>query len=93
MGKIWETKKEILKLLSDRAKTLTDISRELELAPSTVSQHLQELRTVGAIEMVDNPYVKKWKYYRIASRVVSQPTQDYGIAAVRPTLPPMAVRG
>jgi predicted ArsR family transcriptional regulator len=66
MSKTLRTKKEILKLLSVRSKTLTDISTELELAPSTVSQHLVELKAIGAIENVENPHVKKWKYYRKA---------------------------
>jgi DNA-binding transcriptional ArsR family regulator len=89
MGKIWETKKEILKLLTTRAKTLTDISRALGLRPSTVSQHLKELKTVGAIEQVDNPYVKKWKYYKVAS--VSQPVPSEGIA-MRVRMPVLAYR-
>lgn len=77
MGKIYETKKDILKLLSSRAKTLTDISRELGLAPATVSQHLKELRNAGAIEQVDNPYIRKWKYYIVASRAAME-SRDYG---------------
>ncbi len=63
MVKNMKTKKAILNILSVKPKTLTDISKELELAPSTISQHLVELKTKGAIRQVDNPYVKKWKYY------------------------------
>lgn len=64
MSRTLQTKKIILKILADRAKTLSDISRELQLAPSTISQHLRELMMIGAIHQVDNPFVKKWKYYR-----------------------------
>lgn len=63
MSKSWETKKKILELLSVKSKTLTDISRLLNLAPSTVSQHLQELEAMGAIYKAD--YSRKWKYYEI----------------------------
>lgn len=63
MRRIMETKRKILKLLSGRSKTLTEISRELELAPSTVSQHLAELKLKGAILHVENTHVRKWKYY------------------------------
>lgn len=44
---------------------MTDLSGALNLAPSTVSQHLQELENKGAIEKVDNPHIKKWKHYRL----------------------------
>lgn len=53
-------------MLSERSKTITDISRELDLAPSTVSQHITELRSMGAIEQVENYHVRKWKYYRVS---------------------------
>ncbi|MDE1855241.1 MAG: ArsR family transcriptional regulator [Candidatus Micrarchaeota archaeon] len=64
MSKTWETKKRILKLVSKGQKTPGEISQELGLAPSTVSEHIEELEQMGAITQVDNPFVKKWKYYR-----------------------------
>jgi DNA-binding transcriptional ArsR family regulator len=67
MSRNMKTKTAILRILSDRSRTLTDISRELELAPSTVSQHLVELKSVGAIKQVENPYIKKWKYYTVST--------------------------
>lgn len=63
MSKTWDTKKKILKLLSKGNMTLSELSVALNLAPSTVSKHIEELKAVGAISMVDNPYIKKWKYY------------------------------
>ena len=64
MGKTGDTKKRIYEMLGQRNKTLTDISNELGLAPSTVSQHLQEMLDSGAIRLVeDRP--RKWKYYEI----------------------------
>jgi len=66
MGRTLQTKKAILRILSARPKTLTDISHELALAPSTISQHLVELRWIGAIEQVENAHIRKWKYYKLA---------------------------
>ena len=63
MSKTGDTKNRILDLLSRRRMTLTDISKELGLAPSTVNQHIQELLRVNAIHQVDNPFIVKWKYY------------------------------
>lgn len=73
MSESYETKRAILGLISTKPKTLTDISRELDLAPSTISQHLMELRNSGVIEQVVNPYVKKWKYYTMSNVTTSLP--------------------
>lgn len=62
MTKQWETKRKILKLLSTKTKTVTDISEELNLSHSTVSQHLQELLDIGAVREIDDRQ-RKWKYY------------------------------
>lgn len=63
MSKTWETKRRILQLLSGKSKTLSILSQELDLAPSTVSEHIEQLETMGAVRKVDNPFIKKWKYY------------------------------
>lgn len=63
MTKTWETKKKIINLVSGKAKTPQEISESLNLAPSTVSEHVAELESMGALRRVDNPFVKKWKYY------------------------------
>ncbi|MEM0148829.1 MAG: DUF4382 domain-containing protein [Candidatus Micrarchaeaceae archaeon] len=70
MSKHLETKNKILNLLSKKKMTLTDLSSELDLAPSTVSQHLRELEGKGFISEVENPYIRKWKYYQ-ANKPVS----------------------
>ena len=64
MSKTGETKKRILELLKQKNGTLTDISNKLEIAPSTVSQHLQEMVDSGMIKQVDDR-PRKWKYYEI----------------------------
>jgi predicted transcriptional regulator len=67
------TKIGIIRLLSSKPKTLTQISKEIDLAPSTVSQHLQDLLDIGAIEPIENEHIRKWKYYRV--------TQEFGAGA------------
>ncbi len=64
MSKTGNTKSTIIDILGKKNETLTDLSRKLNLAPSTVSQHLQELMDSGDIRLVeDRP--RKWKYYEL----------------------------
>jgi DNA-binding transcriptional ArsR family regulator len=65
MAKNGSTKGKIIRMIGEKNKTLSDISRELGLAPSTVSQHLQELKEMGAVKEVENEHIKKWKYYSL----------------------------
>jgi hypothetical protein len=65
MGRSNTTKNKILGIINSHEQTLTDISKKLDLAPSTVSQHLKELKEIGAIEESDNWNMKKWKYYKL----------------------------
>ncbi len=65
VSKTWKTKRKILSIISREAKTPSEISNELNLAPSTVSEHMEELERMGAIKQVDNPFIKKWKYYKV----------------------------
>lgn len=61
MSKYGKTKSDVLKLISENKDTLSIISSELGLAPSTVSKHLNELQDLGAIRLVKSEYAKKWK--------------------------------
>ncbi len=65
MSKTWDTKNKIIDLLSKKKMNLTELSKELDLAPSTVSQHINELLNAGAIQQVYNPFIIKLKYYEI----------------------------
>jgi len=65
MSKFGETKKRILELLYERNMTLSEISERLNLAPSTVAQHLKELEEAGAIKKSDEQHSRKWIYYEI----------------------------
>jgi len=64
MTKTLETKKKILNLLKKRQMTITGLSEELGLSTATVSQHLDELQRMGAVEKIDNEHFKKLKYYK-----------------------------
>ena len=64
MSKTFESKKKILDLLKQGATTPTNISRQLGLSPSTVSQHLKELKETGRIEEFQDEHFKNIKYYR-----------------------------
>jgi DNA-binding transcriptional ArsR family regulator len=64
MGKTLETKKRILSLLKKKEMTISELSRELGLSTATISQHLDEMRSIGAVEKMENEHFKKLKYYR-----------------------------
>ncbi len=65
MGKTFDTKRKILGMLRSGPKTPSEIWRELGLAPSTVSQHLKELRDMGEIEEGYDEHLRNIKYYRL----------------------------
>jgi DNA-binding transcriptional ArsR family regulator len=71
MGKTLETKKRILSLLRKREMTMTELSDELDLSNATVSQHLSELQSAGAVEKLENEHFRKLKYYRAKGEVAS----------------------
>lgn len=64
MTKMWRKKGEILELLKKKPMTVSDVSRQLGLAVSTTSQHIAELKDMGAIVELDIGHTKKWRYYK-----------------------------
>ncbi|ASI13988.1 ArsR family transcriptional regulator [Candidatus Mancarchaeum acidiphilum] len=68
MSKTMETKDKILKSLKVKKRTITELSEELGLSKSTVSQHLYELIDSGLIEEEPNDHFKKLKYFRLRSK-------------------------
>ncbi|MFI5412596.1 MAG: ArsR/SmtB family transcription factor [Candidatus Micrarchaeales archaeon] len=64
MSKIGETKKRILESLKSKSKTATDLSKELNLALPTVTEHIHALEEMGAIKEIDD-IPRKWKYYEL----------------------------
>jgi len=71
MGRTGSTKNTILGLIAKRERTLSEISEELGLSPSTVSQHLHELEADGAIKAIENTHIRKWKYYGLTEDVIT----------------------
>ncbi|MFH0832861.1 MAG: ArsR family transcriptional regulator [Candidatus Aenigmatarchaeota archaeon] len=58
-----DTKVEILKNLNNRRKMPTELSRELNLAPSTTSEHLKEMEKLGLVKRIETGH--KWIYYEL----------------------------
>lgn len=85
MSKALETKKKIMNLLKNKQMTISEISRELSLSTATISQHMDELQEMGAVEKVDNEYFKKLKYYK--------PTANPSIAVAKYVISAMVVIG
>lgn len=82
MSKTLETKKRILNLLKKREMTITELSAALDLSTATISQHMDELRQVGAVEKIDNEHYKKLKYYKINEAIAAPILAKYAIVAV-----------
>jgi DNA-binding transcriptional ArsR family regulator len=61
-----ETRTGIIKLLSGRNHTLSELSKKLALAAPTVKQHLSVLEEAGLIQCIDEG--RKWKYYSLTKK-------------------------
>lgn len=61
-----ETRVKALKSLLRRRKTLTELSRELGLSPSTMKEHLDVLCSAELVVQVDEG--RKWKYYELTRK-------------------------
>ena len=61
-----ETRVKILKALKERRKTQSELSRELSLAPSTVSEHLEKMLEAGLIAKKKDHH--KWIYYELTEK-------------------------
>ena len=58
-----ETRVDILKALEERRKTLTELSKELDMKPSSMKEQVDKLRKSDLIKLNDEG--RKWKYYEI----------------------------
>jgi DNA-binding transcriptional ArsR family regulator len=63
LSKTFETKKKIMEMLKAKPMTVTQLCEQLDLGVSTISQHIDELKRIGAIKEIENEYSRKWKYY------------------------------
>lgn len=61
-----ETRIRILKMLSANRKIAADISKELELAPSTINEHMKVMENSGLVRKNDTGH--KWIYYEITDK-------------------------
>ena len=59
------TRIEILRNLHHRQMTLTDLSRMMKFAKSTVHEHLMRLLAAGLIHRITG---RKWIYYRLSKK-------------------------
>ena len=84
MTKYGLTKARIVELVGQGVDNLSDLSRMLDLAPSTVSKHLDELESSGAIRLRQEGYARKWKHYEIVKNAQEQnATRDMYSGAYR----------
>lgn len=58
-----DTRIKILKKLAQRRRTISELSRELKIAKSTVHEHLTLMTGAGLITSVPDEH--EWKYYEI----------------------------
>ena len=61
-----QTRVKALKSLLKRRKTLTELSEELQLSPSTMKEHLDVLMDSELIAQIDEG--RKWKYYELTRK-------------------------
>jgi len=61
-----ETRVAIMKSLGRRRKTLTELSKELSMSPSTVKEHMDSLCRGGLAVLIDDGH--KWKYYELTGK-------------------------
>lgn len=59
-----ESRINILKLLTTRNHTLTEIAESLELSNSTVKEHLDVMVKADLVKQIDSGH--KWKYYKLS---------------------------
>ena len=71
-----DTRLDILKSLGKRRKTPSELSKELNLATSTIAEHLDKLEEAGLIKKEETGH--KWIYYNLTEK---------GTALVKPKIP------
>ncbi len=60
-----ETRLKIIKQLTNRRMTLTELSHSMNMHASTVKEHLDFMSTAGLVALNDEG--RKWKYYSLTS--------------------------
>ena len=62
-----DTRRNIIKTLSEGDKTPTDLSRMLKKSKSTIVEHLEKLVNVGLVEKMERPG-RKWVFYTLTRK-------------------------
>ncbi|MGC8537638.1 MAG: helix-turn-helix domain-containing protein [Candidatus Micrarchaeia archaeon] len=76
MTKYGLTKARIVDLIDQGVNNLSDLSKNLNLAPSTVSKHLDELESLGIIKLKHDGYARKWKHYEVIRAAQQKDTKN-----------------
>ncbi len=61
-----DTRVAILKSLGKRRKMLTELSKQMDMSPSTVKEHMDNLSKAGLVVQIDDGH--KWKYYELTRK-------------------------
>lgn len=61
-----DTRVDILKKLVERRKMPSELSKEMNIAPSTVVEHLKGLESAGLVKKEETNH--KWKYYCLTEK-------------------------
>jgi DNA-binding transcriptional ArsR family regulator len=61
-----ETRIEILKKLDERQMTISELSREMDMAKSSIHEHLVKMVQSGLVAKFDNGH--KWTYYHLTGK-------------------------
>ena len=71
-----QTRVSILRQLSGKPMTQTELAVQLKISPPAVNAHLHNLVDVSLIRRVDSQG-RKWKYYELSEKgeAIIQPTQ------------------
>jgi len=62
-----DTRMDIIKILSEGARTPSDISKKLGKSDATIVEHLDAMVKVGIVKRVEQPG-KKWVFYTLTER-------------------------
>lgn len=71
-----ETRRKMLKNLSDRKKMPSELQKEMKLSSSTIVEHLQNLENAGLVRRIETGH--KWVYYELTEK---------GASITRPSMP------
>lgn len=75
-----DTRLEILKSLGNRRKTPSELSKELDLAVSTITEHLNKLEEAGLVNRKDTGH--KWIYYELSDKATGLVKPRYPVQFV-----------